>query len=309
MVKIIYGNEPYLIKYAQLTFMSYDTSENAANTKKYTSFEEAYEFVSSYSFFGDVRVAIVTVPQLKDLDTKLFKEYIMADPAQTDAEFLNADQCILIKLDESRINQKTKLYKEISPYCCIQKYDKLNDRQLKEILDNFLKKYGLKMEPSVKKFFLERLNYTENEEVSLFTLRNELEMLGSLSKTITVPLIADNVPNYAQANSFFLITKIRNKNMDGLIQELEKLEREKGFSAIKTLALLSREYNIAYKLCLGFQSSEIGASSTALNNVSSVVLLNGMVIINSCVHNIKQGIMDEKQALRYACCQLVDDMV
>lgn len=123
MVKIIYGNEPYLIKYAQLTFMSYDTSENAANTKKYTSFEEAYEFVSSYSFFGDVRVAIVTVPQLKDLDTKLFKEYIMTDPAQTDAEFSNAGQCILIKLDESvffmlsayEIREKTASFKVFCP--------------------------------------------------------------------------------------------------------------------------------------------------------------------------------------------------
>lgn len=309
MVKIIFGNEPYLIKYSRNVFLSLDSGTNGMNTKKCTSFDEAYEFVSSNSFFGSVRVAVVNVPQLKELDTKLFKEYVKQYPAQREEDFSKSSQCILIILDEPKINRKTKLFKELAPYCYFQRFDKLNDQQLKEVLENFLKKYGMEMDPDAKRVFLERLNYAENDEVSLFTMRHELEILGNLSKSVTAQLVADNVPNYAQANSFFLITKIRNKNMDELMQDLEKLEREKSFSAVKTLALLSREYNIAYKMALGFKSSDIGASSTALKQIPTTVLLNGMVILNTCAHNIKQGIMEEKQALRYAVSCLANDMV
>lgn len=308
MVKIIFGNEPYLIKYARNKFMLLDSGTDGMNTKKCSSFEEAYEFVSSNSFFGRVRVAVVNVPQLKDLDTKLFKEYIKQYPAQREEDFSKSNQCILIILDEQQINRKTKLFKELAPYCYFQRLDKLNEQQLKDVLQNFLKKYEMEMEHDAKRLFLERLNYAESDEVSLYTMRHELEILGSLSKTVTASLVADNVPNYAQANSFFLISKIRNKNMDELMQDLEKLEREKSFSAVKTLALLSREYNIAYKMSLGFKNSEIGASSTALKHIPTTVLLNGMVILNTCAHNIKQGIMDDKQALRYAVSCLADDM-
>lgn len=310
MVKIIYGNEPYLIKYTRNDFLLRDSSDGKMNSKKCGSFDEAYEFISSNSLFGGVRLAVVTVPKLSDLDNRLFKEYVKQHPAQREEDFSKNSQCILIILDEPRINKKSKLFKEIAPFCLFQRFDKLNAQQLQVVLSNFLKKYGLEMDSDAKKVFLDRLSYADSEEVSLFTMRHELEILGSLSKTITAQLISDNVPNYSQTNSFFLITKIRDKNMDELMQDLEKLEREKSFSAVKTLALLSREYNIAYKMSLGFKNNDIGISSSyTLKNIPATILLNGMVILNECTHNIKQGIMNEKQALRYAVCCLTDDMV
>ena len=85
MVKVLYGNEPYVIMKRKSKII--DALQNKQmNLQKYEGkFDmDVYNSCLEYPFLEDKRVVLLEVETIKDLDTPLFLEYIEKPTASTD---------------------------------------------------------------------------------------------------------------------------------------------------------------------------------------------------------------------------------
>lgn len=294
MIAVFYGNEPYTIHHYENVYLS--KVANEMDAARFDSFEDAYPFLTTVSLFGNKKAAILNANTLKELDTPLFWLYAKSEMCN-DAE-------LVIILNLTTLNKKTRLYEEVSQVAHIVSCLKCNTlNELEIALDGMLDEIRCSMTDDAKKIFLQRLAYLENEDVNLITMANELGNICYLGNPITQEIVLSNTNDYRIGDRFKLISLIQNKNATALFKELDQLKKESDFSAIGTLSLIAREYRLAYKRLLGFSFPY-----AKLKNVNSAVLLNGLTVINECIRNIKNGIFTDTEALTYACACLLNDM-
>ncbi len=113
--------------------------------------------------------------------------------------------------------------------------------------------------------FFERMDYLNNDSISLLHMLKELEKLSFHAKTISPEHVKALTPDYRQGNVFLFESIIQNRDADELNRQLSVLSADAQFGL---LFLLLRSYLIAYKEKMGYSKKEIGCTVIRLHDFS-----------------------------------------
>lgn len=290
MVKIMVGNEPYMVdcmarRESKLNFPDFNLLKSSAFG------EEEDLFLSSYPMMDDKRVLVLSLKKLDDLKGEYFEKW--ADETDT-------QNVIVVKVSE--YDARTSFYKECVKKNLIvpcSKKDLYNS--IIPILQKRVAAKGAVMDNSVIESMIKRTGYLENDEINMYSLVGYLNTMLSLEKNITLDLMESIVPSFYKEDAFCLAKLICSKDMKGLRKQAELL---KG-TEIETLSALLREFRISYKAKY-FPLKEIGVSYSAFLKKDKEYLAYGIRIISDTVAGIKNGTIIVKDCLMDVFLQLLN---
>jgi len=287
-IHVFYGDEPYILSYHRKAFEGKVSQEiNIDFFDKWD--EQIVPFVKTCPLFDAVRVAIVTCDKLSDVS---LSEKEIAD--------LMADTVAELVVFPNTVDKRSKIYKLLSDKKVITECNKLTDMEkVKRLLLKEVSKRGGRVTEDALNLFLKRENYPEHEDVSLFNLFSDLDRLLSYNLDIT----ADNVKKLIKENVseevFGIAKMIQARDPVGLSKQAAVASKPIG-----TLSALLREYRIAYKAKY-FPVKDIGVKYAGLSTFSKEELVYGIEVITDAIAGIKNGSMQEKNALKYCFWKLI----
>lgn len=292
MIKIIFGDEPYLISVIKKETFSM-VSEKDFNLSMHEVFdEEVFALCNTFPIMEEKRVVFVDLDKLSLLNNEYFAAY-QKEPA----EF--TELLILCR----QVDKNTKFAKELKKNGLLLEVTKLKEEtQLKKFIQSFVKEKGGSIESEVLKELVARVNYFDNDATNLISVTNDLEAMLSINKYISLSMVKDMVKDMATENVFSLAKLIEKGDAKGLKKEISLLSPDK---AIPTLSLLLREYRIAYKAKFA-SYGEIGIKFCTFSKMPVEQLVHGMSVCTSIVEDIKNGKVQENIALQLAVAMLVD---
>ena len=296
-IQLLWGNEPYgirkrrekALKGLSLQEMNYSVYDG--------SFDSAIKNACLvYPFMDSKRVVVLNVSSLSDLETKEFEEYLKAPSATTE---------LLIIADN--VDKRKKTFKKLSDLGCVYPCDKVNDNDLKKVLQYEISSRGAQITEVAYAEFCKRCSYQDNDDMNILGMLSFIDSMVSVSKEITPELVERFVPKYEEPNVFGLTALIKKNDVDGLYRELSLIEASSD-EQIKTLSLLLRDYRIAYKLKL-FEKTEVAdrpqSVRTSFSDYSMSELISCMEILTNTIADIKSGKMPSDFALRSASIKLI----
>ena len=292
MVKVLYGNEPYVIMKRKSKII--DALQNKQmNLQKYEGkFDmDVYNSCLEYPFLEDKRVVLLEVETIKDLDTPLFLEYIEKPVASTD----------LLIICKS-VDRKLKIYKKLSSLEIIVPCDKLDNETLKKAIQCEIVKKGGQIQEIALAELIKRLNYENEPSVNMLSIVGYIENMLAVDKGITLEMVQKYVPKYEEANVFGLSKLLLAESSAELLREIEMVDPDE---SIKTLSLLLRDFRIAYKLKF-FDKKEVSDKSafTSFSKCSTDTIVECMQTITDTIGDVKAGRTTNQQALKLACIKL-----
>jgi len=292
VIKILYGNEPYLIsREKEVVVSSLSMPEmNLFQSNMWNG--EVLEALASLPFVDDKRVVILDLDRPSSLDCKTFREY-MKNPSKT------SDLLIILREADFR----TKFCSELKKSGLITMCDKFRDEGslIKEI-GLYLKKEGASMDKDALCTFVTRENYFELPEVNFYNLKNDLDMLISINKSVNKSMVEQFVPDNATVNDFALAKLIASKNVVAVRNHINMVPES---DTMRVLALLLREYRIAFK-ALYFKESEIGVRLISLKGkLSKQQLIDSISICTDAMEDIKSGRLSCSYALKVVTGKLL----
>ncbi len=291
MIKVIFGAEDYCVWFKKHKII--DTIQNQEfNLKEFECFDEdTLEWCRTFPMLSDRRAAVLCVPDLKILDTKLFKGY-MAEPAE------ETDVVIL----PDKVDKKTKFYKSLLTDQIIEEHPKLKSvADLQKMILVFLKNTGAQIKQDACEELIRRLNYFERDEVNLWTVKNAVQNLAQSSLQIDKALVETVIEDNEKENVFLLIDLLKKGNLAGIAKQENLIMRAQG-STHGALSAMLREFRIAYKQkFLGAKPADIGVKFISLNSWDAEKVMNGLEILTDTIFMIKSGRLKADRAISYAC--------
>lgn len=294
-MKIIYGNEPYLIErykkhYADMvTHVAFNLSILYG---KYTP--EVNDLLQTYPVMDDKRVVILVCDTLKDLEGPLFYAYLDAPTAFS--EFL-----VIVKNVDSRL----KIYKRIQAAGVLQECNKFNSPlEFNRAVRYELAKLGAQISDEAVNDLCRQIGYFEIDHVSFLEVLNVLRSLSALSKNITSDMVKQHVPENKEANLFMLAELIRKRDMGAIKEQIMLIAPS---DTILVLSVLLREFRIAYKASM-YPMQKIGVKRIILSNIAPEVLLSCISLINGVIIKIKTGKISVEYALAYVCFTVIHEL-
>ena len=202
MVKIFYGNEPWLISKEKERIVS-GLSLPEMNLLSFQMWgNDVLDALQTLPFIDERRVVILDLEKPSSLDCKSFKAYL-GNPSNT------AD--LIIQLREADL--RTKFCAELKKGGFITIRDKFKDEiSLINEIGSYLKEKEATMTKEALSLFLHRENYFELPEITFFTLANDLDTLISINKSISKEMVAQFIPDNATVNDFALAKLILSGN-------------------------------------------------------------------------------------------------
>ena len=291
MIRIIFGNEPYLISQIKKESFSM-VSDKDFNLSMYESFDEkVLELCATYPVLEDRRVVYIDLDRLSLLNNEFFNAYRKAP-----AEFT-----VLLILCRD-VDKNTKFAKELKKEGLLYEINKLTEAdELKNTIHKFIREKGGSIEPSALKELIARENYFENDAVNLISISHDIDCLLSVSKNISLDMVREYVKDMAVEHIFSLAKLIEKGDALALKKEISLISHDR---AIPMLSLLLREYRISYKLTFSAHQ-DIGIKYHTFRNLSKKQAVQGMRTCTSIIEDIKTGRIDEKIALQLAVGQLL----
>jgi len=291
-VNIIIGNEPYLADYKKrkLTGNLNLPELNLAAFSEFTT--EVVEFLITCPIGDSVKVAVVKIQDLAELENEAFQDYLH-NPCPSGRLIIVA----------RNYNAKSQIYIRLKKmslliYCEKEK----STERVKKILQQELGRLGASMDAQVMQLFLEKENYFNIEEINLYNLVQDLRNVVSYSagKHVTVTDVEKIVEGNDEEKVFQVARFLINRDINNLKKQAAILS----YNAIGTLFALLREFRIAYKAKY-FTPQEIDVKYVALKELNKTVLIKGMELILDTTDKIKQGRISSKQALEYVFLQIL----
>ncbi len=180
-MKFLYGNEPYRIdREKEKIVNSFDEAKFVTELSELN--EEVMFFLHSTSFFEKTTRIVVFVAEeakyLKKIPEEWFKENRLLTVC-----YGNSKECAAF----ARRN-------DVEALCC----DKVTAPQLKNLIGAYIK-----MEPHVIDYFIRRIRYIEDENVTLYLVISELDKLKAFS-TIDEKLVDKMLCSLEATNLFDL---------------------------------------------------------------------------------------------------------
>ena len=291
-VNIIIGNEPYLADYKKRKLIG-NLNLPELNLAAFPEFTiEVVDFLLTYPIVDTVKVAVVMIQDLAELDNVAFHDYINR-PCQSGRLIIVARNYNI----RSQIYGKLKKM-DLLIYC---EKEKSIDR-VKKILQQELGRLGASMDDQVMQLFMEKENYFKMEEINLYNLVQDLRNVVSYAaeKQVTVADVEKLIEENDDEKIFEVAKFLINRDIINLKKQAAILSP----NAIGTLFALLREFRIAYKAKY-FTLQEIDVKYAALKALNKNVLIMGMELILDTTDKIKRGKISSKQALEFVFLQIL----
>ena len=284
MVRLFYGNEPYVLQYEKKK-VEQSCKETGRYPMEFEEWGEAAQLAASQVSFSGEKNMVFLMPKKLGADEKLLK-------------FLNsaADTCDMCIFAES-VDRKTKVYKVLEKHHEIKKCDKLSATALKKWAVQQLKSKEFSITEDAYDLLIRRMNYLENPSCNLYTLQNILYQMGYAERTITKEVVADNVPETCEEKVFVLSSLLLKGDGERLFFVARHLLEDRE-EPIAMLSAILRTYRLAFKASLYPEKSSkdctalIGVPAFQYSDacdIPSEKLLKSMEVIQTAVGNIKNG--------------------
>lgn len=289
-ISFIGGSEPYLVDYHKNKLIGqFDLKE--LNFMEATSFDESvYDFLFTFPMGDDRKVVYLSVDSLNEVNNPLYKKYeeSPSDFGELVVKFRNHDG-------------RESFYKKLVKDGVLQLYDKVpTESELAAFLEKKVSQRGVSFEnKETLSLFIERENYWEKKDITLYNILSDLNNLVALGNTITKEMVLSVVPDNANEQTFEIAKMIAAKNISGLRKQAVLCKGNE----IGTLAALLREYRIAYKLQY-FTPAQIGTSKFAFKGLTKEQLLRGIDIVTDAISSSKQGSMPKETILEHTFLKL-----
>lgn len=274
MIKILLGNEPCLIDYQKRKFI-HGISIPELNLKTADVFtEDIIDFLRSCPIIDSFKAAVINLDDLRDLDTPVFAGYRNA-PVKDSALVVTARE----------YDARTSFFKSCSRDGLLEIHDKKEAiNWIPSLLSKKAAKRGVSFSGNALSVFMEQENYIEREDITLYTLLNDLNSLTALGNPVTEDMVHYFMKKNQVNDVFGVASMVARRDTAALRLQAALLAGNE----IAALAALLREYRIAYKAKY-FSYSDIGAGQTCFNELSTSVLLESIRIITDAISSLKSG--------------------
>ena len=296
MIYVVYGNEPYMIQLQKEKFKGRAGDE--LGYKECSDLLSAQSFLSGISLFSDTLYAYVEIDSITELSSKAFLAY---------AEDMKGkkDRNLLIYLRKVKSDAKG-LVKLEAAGCYLHEYTKLaNVSALTDYLKGMAQAIGANFTEESMRLFIERMDYLNNENVNMFTMKNQMEQLKYLSNVVDTSDILENVPDLREGKRFALASLIAKKEVAKVKTEVERLRRERDFNGMSLMGLLHREYRIAYLLSVGCTLTEQKVRFCNISALPEKEIFNGIKVITDCMQYVKTGVYTDAEAFELCVTELL----
>ena len=283
MITIVYGNEPYLIDREKQSVLSglYVPEMNYLKSDKFD--KDTITFLNTYPMMPDTkRQAFLDIDKMSVLDTEEFREYL-EEPVKT------SDLFILIREYDGR----TKFGKFLKESGYLKACNKLSSNEdVQKVILYELKKTGARITADAMAELLKRENYLDSEDVTLLSIISDIHAVCVIDKDITLPVIQTYIQSHEVADRFALAKMIQSNDIASLVKQTMLLSKD---DLIGTLALLLREYRIAWKNNFAKLQSVKYVTFKGMNIHDS---LKAMGILQDAIDSIKSGGAIEESMMR-----------
>lgn len=295
MLKILYGNEPYLIDHfkKKLTEGLAFPEMNLLTLREWS--REVPDFLSTYPVMDEFRVVVLYLDSFKEFEKAVsgnekFLSSVIASPTQ---------RFVVITGD---VDKRTSFYKKLSKdaHKVLLSCEKMDEVRLKKAIMTEVARLGATMDDDTYALFADKENYAERDDINLLNVYGDIARLASYDKHITKETVELLVKANIQENVFGICKMIQSGNLRALKGQAEVLEG----SEIGVLSALLREYRLAFKGKF-FSAKEIGVKYIALSGLSMQEITEGMSFILSVIDGMKDGSIPPSDALRYVFLKLV----
>ena len=287
-IHIFYGDEPYSLAFQRKMFEGKVSQEINLNIFDKWS-EQVVPFVKTMPFFDNCRVAIVSCNTLSEVS--------LSEKEITD---LIADDLAELVIFPDTVDKRSKVYKLLSDKKAIMECNKLTDvEKVKRLLLKEVSKRGGRITEDALSLFIQRENYPDCDDVTLFNLFSDLDRLLAFDLDITAESVKKLIKENVSEEVFGIAKMIQAHDAVGLSKQAAVASKPIG-----TLSALLREYRIAYKAKY-FPVKDIGVKYAGLSSFSKEELVHGIEVITDAIAGIKNGSMPEKNALEYCFWKLI----
>lgn len=294
MIQLLYGNEPYYIDRKREKMLA-QIENPEVNVKHSDSFtEDVMDYLHASSFFGGKKLVIITVEELKEsCMSKMYLEYLK--------EISPVNDLLIIA---RKVDERGTYFKATKKAGIVTRCDKLKDMgKVDQILLLEIGRLGANITANAFAELKKRMNYMENDDVNLCMMTNALKNLADASKTITPDLVRAIVPDCSTDNVFALADLIRKGDYKNARKQTNLLLEAD--NAMGTLAVLLREFRIAYKSTM-VPLKDIGIRFATFRTLSEMESYEGLRICQQGMDDIKAGILSDESALIYVVEQLCE---
>lgn len=285
MIKLLYGNEPYLIK-EKIKKACAELSMPEMNISKIDVFGEDEMFLSrQYPFIDKKRIMILSLESINNADDML-KTYV-SEPSETTDLYITVQN----------LDKRAALYKTLKQKNMLEECSKLSVPELNKFVLMQIRANGSNIDNAAFAILIEHLNY-QDENVNLFNVVNSIKQLCFANKVITAEIIKELMEETVNEKAFAVFSMIASKDGAKAYQTILHLI-ETGENEIGLLSLILRNYRLIYKYRLLDGSMKEKAKSMGLSPyqvkfcaeslISEVQAEESMLIIEDAINAIKHG--------------------
>lgn len=292
MIKIVYGNEPYLIEQIKSSLGKSLKNPDMNRLKAQAFSDEVYDFLTTYPILDDKRVVLLDIDTLSVLDNALFKSYLDKPSAFSD-----------LLIEVRNYDARMKLANELKKQGLVKKCNKLENKEDLEVsILKIIAGLGGRITVDAYNELIQRENYLESD-VNLFNILNDLKGILSISRDITKELVLAYVKDHAVEEPFSISKLLLRKDIAGLRRQINLISSD---NAIQIISLLLREYRIAWKVQMGLP---VSARYVSMKSLSHAKVWCGLAICQNAVDSIKKGSLPSDQALQITLLKLLHEAV
>lgn len=292
MVKVISGNEPYMVDYRTKQAVG-KLEVPELNFHQFDSFDEsAVSFLAAAPLMDERRVALVRISHLKEIDNQYYHSFASSD----------SDNLLVVQARD--YDARTTLFRNLKETGILELCNKSDYvGLLSQFILNKASQYGVSFEDNVVEAMLRRCSYLDNEEMTIYVIAGYVESMAAISKTIDMPTMESVVPSYEKENRFALARMILDKNVKELRNQAVLLRG----SEIECLSALLREYRIAYKSKY-YSFKDIGITSAVLSRQDKDYLIRSITILTDVIRGIKKGTVCVSSCLQDTFLRLLQEV-
>ncbi len=273
MLKIWYGDEPYLIRAlkareeAAIEDPELNIVDNGDELTEET-FNECYQD----TLFGSRRYLVFRAADLKNP----YVAKLIADEPTNEVR-------IIVSKFEPNLKVAKSLKKEQ-----VQEFKRLSEKDMPSFVKFFLARFRANIREEDFNYLVRRINYSNRTSADLYTVRHWLEALFSL-EVVTKEDIDFVIPPEENTNAFSLFKHLCDGQPDKYFDLAERLLLTE--DAIGLLSLLLSNFRISYKASIaeGKPEEAVGVPKFRISDIKAEVCTKCMTLLQDGVNAIKNG--------------------
>lgn len=289
MLMVLYGNEPYGVQYfldVEMRTLGIDDVEVIRGTLNASLMDDIY----MSGLFGRKYFILSS----KDLKDPLIERLMGKEPVNE------------VRIIVESIDKRLSIYNRLEKSKKLKVFNRLNEEEFRKFC--LSKLCGMKITRSDFDYLVERIGYTSDDEVSLYTAEIWLSQLRTSSELITRDDIDFFIPKRTKENAFMLFSHFFNDDKVSFFTLLLDLLRN-GENEINLLSTLLYSFRLSYKIAIvGKERAPVELrispyqvkSAADMNAQDALRCLN---VITDGIRSIKFG-CDAKMAVILATAKL-----